>query len=105
VKPFVANGGGYLTLSFIPTLGTMILGLAAGRWLKADAPRIPMKRFLIAGAIGIAPDSCCILPASARSSNASGRPVGRCSAAASVFLFRPVQLACRHACYRKVRSR
>jgi len=33
--------GGYLTLSFIPTLGTMILGLAAGRWLKADAPRIP----------------------------------------------------------------
>lgn len=24
--PFVANGGGYLTLSFIPTLGTMILG-------------------------------------------------------------------------------
>ncbi|HEV1288028.1 MAG TPA: DUF5009 domain-containing protein [Bryobacteraceae bacterium] len=54
VKPFVANGGGYLTLSFIPTLGTMILGLAAGRWLKAAAPRIPMRRFLIAGAIGIA---------------------------------------------------
>jgi predicted acyltransferase len=54
VKPFVANGGGYLTLSFIPTLGTMILGLAAGRWLIADSSRIPMKRFLIAGAIGIA---------------------------------------------------
>ena len=54
VKPFVTNGGGYLTLSFIPTLGTMILGLAAGRWLKEDSPRIPMKRFLIAGAIGIA---------------------------------------------------
>jgi predicted acyltransferase len=54
VKPFVANGGGYLTLSFIPTLGTMILGLAAGRWLKAAAPRIPIKRFLVAGAIGIA---------------------------------------------------
>ena len=30
VEPFVANGGGYLTLSFIPTLGTMILGLLAG---------------------------------------------------------------------------
>ena len=30
-KPFVYNEGGYLTLSFIPTLGTMILGLAAGR--------------------------------------------------------------------------
>jgi len=52
-QPFVANGGGYLTLSFIPTLGTMILGLAAGRWLIADSPRVPIKRFLIAGAIGI----------------------------------------------------
>ena len=30
-KPFVFNGGGYLTLSFIPTLGTMILGLLAFR--------------------------------------------------------------------------
>jgi predicted acyltransferase len=53
-KPFVYNEGGYLTLSFIPTLGTMILGLVAGRWLRAAAPRIPMKRLLIAGAIGIA---------------------------------------------------
>lgn len=53
-RPFVANGGGYLTLSFIPTLGTMILGLVAGRWLRQAAPRIPMKRLLIAGAIGVA---------------------------------------------------
>ncbi len=53
-NPFVANGGGYLTLSFIPTLGTMILGLAAGRWLIDDAPRIPLKRFVIAGLIGLA---------------------------------------------------
>ena len=52
--PFVANNGGYLTLSFIPTLGTMILGLVAGRWLREHAPRIPMKLFLVAGAIGIA---------------------------------------------------
>jgi heparan-alpha-glucosaminide N-acetyltransferase len=52
-KPFVANSGGYLTLSFIPTLGTMILGLAAGRWLKDASPRVPIKRLLIAGAIGI----------------------------------------------------
>ena len=29
------NGGGYATLSFIPTLGTMILGLFAGRWLQS----------------------------------------------------------------------
>jgi predicted acyltransferase len=41
--PFVANRGGYLTLSFIPTLGTMILGLVAGRWLRSSAPRIPMR--------------------------------------------------------------
>ncbi len=53
-RPFVANNGGYLTLSFIPTLGTMILGLIAGEWLRAAAPRIPMKRLLIAGVAGIA---------------------------------------------------
>lgn len=51
--PFVANNGGYLTLSFIPTLGTMILGLAAGRWYRASAPSIPLKKFLIAGVAGI----------------------------------------------------
>jgi predicted acyltransferase len=54
VKPFVFNSGGYLTLSFIPTLGTMILGLVAGQWLRAAAPKIPMKKLLIAGAIGMA---------------------------------------------------
>jgi heparan-alpha-glucosaminide N-acetyltransferase len=53
-RPFVANDGGYLTLSFIPTLGTMILGLIAGRWLRADAPQIPYRRLLIAGALGLA---------------------------------------------------
>jgi predicted acyltransferase len=53
-KPFAFNGGGYLTLSFIPTLGTMILGLIGGRWLREASPRIPMKRLLIAAAIGIA---------------------------------------------------
>jgi heparan-alpha-glucosaminide N-acetyltransferase len=52
-KPFVANEGGYLTLSFIPTLGTMILGLVAGRWLRTYAPVVPLKRFLVAGVIGI----------------------------------------------------
>ena len=46
-KPFVANGGGYLTLSFIPTLATSILGLIAGRWLADGAP---VARFLLAGA-------------------------------------------------------
>jgi heparan-alpha-glucosaminide N-acetyltransferase len=54
VQPFVQNNGGYLTLSYIPTLGTMILGLAAGRWLRAAVPAIPMRRLLAAGAIGVA---------------------------------------------------
>jgi predicted acyltransferase len=52
--PFLFNDGGYLTLSFIPTLGTMLLGLAAGRWLRAAEPAIPMRRFLQTGAILIA---------------------------------------------------
>jgi len=52
--PFVYNGGGYLTLSFIPTLGTMILGLIAGRWMRDSWPRIPMKKMLLAGVAGIA---------------------------------------------------
>jgi predicted acyltransferase len=52
-KPFVFNDGGYLTLSFIPTLGTMILGLIAGRWLRAAATQIPMRKLSIAAAAGI----------------------------------------------------
>jgi heparan-alpha-glucosaminide N-acetyltransferase len=51
---FVDNGGGYLTLSFIPTLATMLLGLRAGEWFRSTAPRIPIKRFVIAGALLIA---------------------------------------------------
>jgi predicted acyltransferase len=47
---FLFNDGGYLTLSFIPTLGTMLLGLAAGRWFQDAAPRIPIRKFLVAAA-------------------------------------------------------
>lgn len=53
-KPFLFNGGGYLTLSFIPTLGTMILGLVAGRWIREALPQVPMRRLLMAGVIGLA---------------------------------------------------
>lgn len=50
--PFVANGGGYLTLSFIPTLGTMILGLIAGGWLRSDlSNQQKLQRLLIGGAL------------------------------------------------------
>jgi predicted acyltransferase len=52
--PFIFNEGGYLTLSFIPTLGTMLLGLAAGRWIRAAEPAVPMKRMLQAAAVLIA---------------------------------------------------
>ncbi len=51
---FLFNDGGYLTLSFIPTLATMLLGLAAGRWLIADKTIIPIRKFLTAAAILIA---------------------------------------------------
>ena len=51
---FLYNGGGYLTLSFIPTLGTMLLGLRAGEWFRNAAPKIPIKRFLIAGVLLVA---------------------------------------------------
>jgi predicted acyltransferase len=53
-RPFVFNGGGYLTLSFIPTLGTMMLGLIAGRWLRATAPTIPFRKILAAAAAAFA---------------------------------------------------
>lgn len=53
-KPFVRNGGGYSTLSFIPTLGTMILGLLAGNILKSDVlPYEKLKRFIILGISGL----------------------------------------------------
>lgn len=50
---FAFNRGGYLTLSFIPTLGTMLLGLIAGRWYRESPGRVPLKKFLFAG-VGLA---------------------------------------------------
>ena len=49
--PFVFNEGGWSTLSFIPTLATMILGLLTGEWLKGDRLKVEKLRGLvIAGA-------------------------------------------------------
>lgn len=45
---FNFNGGGYATLSFIPTLGTMILGLLAGRILLESSSN-KIMRFLKIG--------------------------------------------------------
>ncbi len=51
---YLFSRGGYVTLNFIPTLGTMMLGIFAGRWFIADAPRIPLRKFLLAAAALIA---------------------------------------------------
>ncbi len=54
-KPFLFNGGGYATLSFIPTLGTMILGLIAGGVLRSPRPPSARVRWLLtAGVAGLA---------------------------------------------------
>ena len=49
-KPFAYNDGGYLTLSFIPTLGTILLGVIAGRWFFEASPKIPLRKFVMAAA-------------------------------------------------------
>ena len=49
-KPFLFNGGGWSTLSFIPTLATMMLGLWCGEWLKSTRPASDkLKGLLVAG--------------------------------------------------------
>lgn len=55
-KIFAYNGGGYSTLSFIPTLGTMVLGLIAGGWLRSSSldNGARLKRLAIAGVAGLA---------------------------------------------------
>ena len=54
-KPFTHNGGGYATISFIPTLATMVLGLLAGGVLRSDRPVGRKIAWLAAaGAVGLA---------------------------------------------------
>lgn len=54
-KPFLFNGGGYATLSFIPTLTTMILGLLAGTVLRSErSSSAKLKWLVVAGVIGLA---------------------------------------------------
>jgi predicted acyltransferase len=49
-KPFLFNRGGYATLSFIPTLATMIIGLFAGHALQSSStPTDKVKFFIKAG--------------------------------------------------------
>ena len=54
-QPFTHNGGGYATLSFIPTLATMVLGLLAGGVLRQDWPPARKVRwFAVAGVASLA---------------------------------------------------
>ena len=54
-QPFVFNRGGYHTLSFIPSLATMIFGLLAGGLLRSERSAGEKLRWLlVAGVAGIA---------------------------------------------------
>lgn len=55
LKEFTHNGGGYATLSFIPTLATMLLGLVAGNIIKSEkTDNEKLKLFLTIGIAGLA---------------------------------------------------
>jgi heparan-alpha-glucosaminide N-acetyltransferase len=59
-EPFADNGGGYSTLSFIPTFGTMILGLMAGGVLRSERKPWAKARWLaLAGVIGLTSGLLC----------------------------------------------
>jgi predicted acyltransferase len=52
---FTFNRGGYATLSFMPTLGTMLLGLVAGRVMRSDrTPRAKLTWLVAAGVVLLA---------------------------------------------------
>jgi len=51
-KPYLFSGGGYCTLSFIPTLATMLLGLIAGRILQLAATAGRKQLWLWVAAVG-----------------------------------------------------
>lgn len=54
-EAFVFNGGDYATLSFIPALGTMILGLLAAGILRSERMEwAKVARLAVAGLIGLA---------------------------------------------------
>lgn len=47
MTPFEFHRGGYATLSFVPTLGTMLLGLLVGRWVvNESAPTGTLRRIV-----------------------------------------------------------
>jgi heparan-alpha-glucosaminide N-acetyltransferase len=53
-KPFLFNSGGWSTLSFIPTLATMMLGLWCGEWLKTPRAAGDKLKGLVAAGFALA---------------------------------------------------
>lgn len=51
--PFVYNEGGWSTLSFIPTLATMILGLLTGEWLRSNESKERKVRGLVIAGVAL----------------------------------------------------
>ncbi len=94
-RPFLRNGGGYATLSFIPTLSTMILGLLAGETLRApDRDGRRSSGSLVPARSASAPAGPWANWGSARSSSGSGRQAG-CSIAAAGASWRwPASTSC-----------
>jgi heparan-alpha-glucosaminide N-acetyltransferase len=52
-SPFLFNDGGWSTLSFIPTLATMMLGTWTGAWLKSGATPQRKLRGLVVWGLGL----------------------------------------------------
>ena len=52
-EPFAFNEGGWSTLSFIPTLATMILGLLTGEWLRTSKSKAEKLRGLVIAGVGL----------------------------------------------------
>lgn len=53
-SPFLFNGGGWSTLSFIPTLATMMLGMWSGAWLKTSRPPATKLKGLVVSGLALA---------------------------------------------------
>ncbi|MFN7623932.1 MAG: acyltransferase family protein [Acidobacteriota bacterium] len=51
--PFVFNSGGYTTLNFVPSLGTMILGLMSGELLRSERTTREKLRWLLVAGVGL----------------------------------------------------
>ena len=51
--PFRFNGGGWSTLSFIPTLATMMLGLWCGAWLRTSRAAVEKLKLLVIGGVAL----------------------------------------------------